>query len=94
MWKYQAVPVVQPRPQLMRSVTVTVEMELSTVPSPVPALRRVSRSALRTKLAETLLAASMVTVHVPEPLQAPDQPLKVAPVLGVAVRVTVVPLLK
>src|SRR5688500_10414832 len=43
-----------------------------------------------TKLAETFLAASMVTVHGPEPLHAPDQPVN-ASVAEVAVRVTTVP---
>jgi hypothetical protein len=35
-----------------------------------------------------------VKVHVPIPLQAPDQPANVEPVLGVAVSVTDVPLAK
>ena len=50
---------------------------------------------VRSNVAVTLLAASIVTVQVPVVLvQAPDQPVKVLPLLGVAVRVTLVPLLK
>ena len=40
----------------------------------------------------TLLAAVMETVHAPVPEHAPLQPANVCPVLGVAVRVTLVPL--
>ena len=36
----------------------------------------------------------MLTVQVPVPVHAPLQPVKVLPVAGVAVRVTLVPLLK
>ena len=39
----------------------------------------------------TGLAELMMTVQVPVPLQAPDQPMKVAPAPGVAVSVTTVP---
>lgn len=45
-----------------------------------------------TNVAVTLLAAAIVTVHVPVPLQpARLQPLKVDPAAGVAVRVTEAP---
>jgi hypothetical protein len=42
----------------------------------------------------TEVLAVGVTAHVPVPLQAPDQPVNVEPVLGVAVRVTGVALAK
>jgi hypothetical protein len=42
----------------------------------------------------TDVAALIVTVHVPVPVHAPPQPVKVAPAEGVAVSVTAVPLLK
>ena len=43
------------------------------------------------KLAVTLLAAVIVTVQLPVPVHAPLQPVKVEPVVGMAVRVTIVP---
>lgn len=42
----------------------------------------------------TLLAASIVTVQGPVPVQAPDQPVKSELAEGVAVRVTFAPKLK
>ena len=45
-------------------------------------------------VAVTLVLALTVTVQVAVPVQAPDQPAKVEPEEGVAVRVTEVPLLK
>ncbi|HSB78889.1 MAG TPA: hypothetical protein VLM91_08885 [Candidatus Methylomirabilis sp.] len=42
----------------------------------------------------TLLAASTVTEHVPVPVHAPLQPVKVEVLAGVAVRVTLVPEVK
>jgi hypothetical protein len=42
----------------------------------------------RVNVAVTLLAASIGTLHVPVPEQAPLQPVKVEPAVGVAVRVT------
>jgi hypothetical protein len=69
--------------------------ELVTIPSEVsgPALltERV-KVAAALKVAVTAAAAFMVTLHAPVPAQAPDQPAKMEPAAGVAVRVTVVPL--
>ena len=45
-------------------------------------------------VAVTLLAAVMLTVQLPVPVQAPLQPVKVLPVTGVAVSVTLAPLVK
>ena len=45
----------------------------------------------RVKLAVTDLAAVMLTVQLPLPEQAPDQPVKVEPAEGETVRVTEVP---
>ena len=57
-------------------------------PLPVPVLLNVR---VTKKFAETNLAASMVTVQVvASPVQAPLQPLNVAPALGAAVSVTTV----
>ena len=48
----------------------------------------------KVKVAVTVVAAVIVTVHVPVPVHPPpDQPAKVEPASGVAVRVTAVPLL-
>jgi hypothetical protein len=44
------------------------------------------------KIAVTLSSEFIVTRQLPLPLQAPPQPLKVAPPVGVAVSVTGVPL--
>ena len=46
---------------------------------------------LRVKIAEAVLFASIVKLHVPVPLHAPAHPVKVEPVAGVAVRVTADP---
>ena len=46
------------------------------------------------KSAFTAWAALKVRVHVPVPLQAPDQPLKKLPLVGLAIRVTTVQSLK
>ncbi len=43
------------------------------------------------KVAVTLFADDIVTVHVPVPAQSPDQPAKVESADGVAVKVTEVP---
>ena len=71
-------------PQLMPAGSLT------TVPLP---LRLTVKTGLALKVAVTLLAAVIVTVQVPVPVQAPDQPPKLEPTVGVAVRVTLVPVL-
>ena len=45
-------------------------------------------------VAVTDVSAVRVRLHVPVPVQAPDQPVNVEPVLGVAVSATAVPLAK
>jgi hypothetical protein len=55
---------------------------LVTVPMPVPALVTVSGNV---NVADTFFAPSIVTVHDPVPLHAPDQPANEAPVSGVAI---------
>jgi hypothetical protein len=66
---------------------------LVTVPVPDPA--RVTVSVyVGVKVAVTAAAALIVTVHGPVPVQAPLHPVKAEPALGVAVRVTTVPLTK
>ena len=63
---------------------------LVTVPLPVPALARVRVKVLRLNVAVQVVLVFIVT----EPLQpVPDQPAKVEPKAGVAVKVTAVPLL-
>jgi hypothetical protein len=67
-----------------------------TVPLPVPVLLTVRLNCCgeAVKLAVTVVAAFMVTLHVPVPEHpAPLQPLKVDPPVAAAVRVTTVPLL-
>jgi hypothetical protein len=61
------------------------------VPDPVPAPVTVREYVCATKVAVTLRAWLMVTLHAPVPLQAPLQPEKVEPAAGVAVKVTLVP---
>jgi hypothetical protein len=46
------------------------------------------------KLAETLLAAFIVTVHAAVPLHAPPQPVKLWPLVACAIKLTLVPVLK
>jgi hypothetical protein len=69
---------------------------LVTVPEPVPARETLStgRAAAVLNVAVAEVFALNDTVHVPVPLQAPDQPANVDPEAGVAVRVTEVPLSK
>src|ERR1043166_9557908 len=62
------------------------------LPLPVPAVVTVSGKRRRVNCAVTPRASVTVVVHGSVPLQPPpDQPAKVEPVAGVAVRVTVVP---
>ncbi len=69
---------------------------LVTVPEPAP-LRVKPRvkvtGGVTANEALTLCAALMLTTQLPVPVQAPLQPAKVLPVVGVAVSVTLVPLL-
>jgi hypothetical protein len=73
---------------------------LVTVPAPVPALWTVSWTelggggvlAVNVAVAETSLVS--VTLQVPVPVQAPDQPANVELAFGAAVSVTMVPLVK
>jgi hypothetical protein len=68
--------------------------ELVTVPAPVPDLVTVN-NLTGTKPAVTVLAVLMVTVQVlAVPVQAPDQPLKVEPVVAAAVNLTLAFLVK
>lgn len=64
---------------------------LVTAPVPVPTLETERLKVCRLNVAVTDLAASMVTVQVPVPEQAPLQPTKTELAVGVAVRVTWVP---
>ena len=68
---------------------------LDTIPRPVPARvtvnMKVSPPPTPPKVAVTILAASIVTVQVPDPVHAPDQPPKAVPPPALAVRVTTVP---
>ncbi len=62
-----------------------------TVPLPVPTWFIVRVVCTRLNVAVADLFPSMVTLQEPVPEQAPDHPLKVEPVFGVAVKVTTVP---
>jgi hypothetical protein len=66
------------------------------VPEPVPVLLTVSvyEVVVTLNVAVTVRAALIVTVHIPVPLQSPDQPVNVDPLLGVAVSVTEAPEVK
>ena len=89
--KVTAVPLVKPVEQV-----VPQEMPagaLTTLPLPVPDCVTVSAKDDCTKLAVTAVAALIVTVQGPVPVQLPPlQPKNVEPAAGVAVRVTAVPL--
>jgi hypothetical protein len=65
--------------------------ELLTVPPPLPDLVTVSVRGASPNVAVTEVAAFIVTVQVPVPVQPPLQPVNVDPAAGVAVNVTVVP---
>jgi len=77
---------VQLVPQLIPAGT------LVTVPVPVPAFDTVRVWVCRVKVAVTFLVDVMVTRHLPLGVESqPDQPVKVDPAAGLAVRVTPVP---
>ena len=59
-----------------------------TVPLPLPAVPTVKAKVCNVKAAVTDWAAVIETTQGPVPEQAPDQPVNVEPVVGVAVRVT------
>src|SRR6266403_5304106 len=66
---------------------------LVTVPLPAPVLLTVSAKLWSASVAVTDVAALIVTVQVPAPVQPPPlQPVKLEPAAGVAVSVTAVPL--
>jgi len=65
---------------------------LVTTPVPVPAFETVSRTSFRVKVAVTVVAAVIGTVHVPVPEHPPpDQPVNVELASAMAVSVTLVP---
>jgi hypothetical protein len=72
-----------PAPQLMPAGL------LATVPFPEVVTERVK--VLNANVAVTFFAASIVTMQLPAPEQAPDHPVKVELVAGAAVKVTCVP---
>ena len=61
-----------------------------TAPWPVPDVWTERSAYCRLKLPVTLFACDMVTEQVPVPEQAPLQPVKVEPLIALAVRVTAV----
>ena len=65
---------------------------LVTVPRPVPDLLTFRATATMVNEAVTLCAAVMLTTQLPVPVHAPLQPEKVLPVVGVAVSVTLAPI--
>lgn len=67
---------------------------LETMPRPVPPCETVNRIVSQPpspKVAVTVLAASIVTVQVPDPVHAPDQPVEALSRPDLALRVTTVP---
>jgi len=102
-------PKVQPLLGLAVNVTavplekLAVQVEPQSIPlgddvtEPLPVVVTVNAKLLTgitEKAAVTFLAALIVTVQVPVPLQAPLQPSKVEPAVALAVNVTLVPLEK
>jgi len=81
-------------PEVMLALQVVPQVMAAglevTAPVPAPLFATVSAKFCSENVAVTLLVASIGTAHVPVPVQAPLQPMKVEPVAGVALRVTVV----
>jgi hypothetical protein len=75
---------------------VALRVELLPVAMVLGLALRVQTGAvtLSANVAVTLLAALMLMVQLAAPVQSPLQPVKLLPVAGVAVRVTLVPLVK
>ena len=66
--------------------------ELPTAPLPLGLTLTDRAKLLCVNVAETLVAAFIVTVQPPVPLHAPPQPVKLQPAAGAAVKLTWVPL--
>lgn len=65
------------------------------MPAPVPASVTVNPKVVAVlNVAVTLSAALIVTTQLPVPVQAPLQPAKVLPLLGVSLKVTLAPFVK
>jgi hypothetical protein len=62
-----------------------------TVPEPFPAVDTVNAYCFKLKVAVTFFGASIITLQVVFPEQAPDQPLNTELAAGAAVSATVVP---
>ena len=74
-------------------VAVSVELPPAVIEAGLALRVHTGVATLIVNVAVTLWAALMLTVQLPVPLHAPPQPVKVLPVAGVAVRVTLAPLL-
>ena len=79
-------------PEQVRPQSIPAGAEV-TEPEPVPGFATVS-VYVSANVAVTDCTEVTVTEHVPVPVHAPDQPVKVEPGEGVAVRVTTVLLAK
>ena len=66
---------------------------LVTLPLPSPARTTVTATGAGANAAPTVVAVVIATVHAPVPEQLPDQPVKTVPAAGVAVSLTLVPVL-